>query len=259
MINFTCGADPEIFVADATGPRSVIGKVGGTKEQPLPLPLGNGFAVQEDNVAMEFCIPPASSKAEFISYIKQATGFLEKEVCLPYNWSFDKRSAISFPEQELNDPRAFVFGCEPDFNAWTGGVNPRPKTSDKLLRSAGGHVHIGCAHLGVNRVDVVKACDLFLGVPSILMDEGKLRRKLYGKAGAHRPKPYGVEYRTLSNFWIFEEKYTNWVYEGVQRALEAVLSGMDIDSEQENILSAINKNNVKIAEMLVAKYNLDVA
>lgn len=258
MISFTCGADPEIFVATEDGPKSVIGKVGGTKEQPLPLPIGNGFAVQEDNVAMEFCIPPATSKAEFLQYIKQATGYLEEHVCFPYNWSFDKRSAISFPEQELNDPRAFVFGCEPDFNAWTGGINPRPRASDKYLRSAGGHVHVGCSHLGVQPAAVVKALDLFLGVPSILMDQGKLRRKLYGKAGAHRIKPYGVEYRTLSNFWIFEEKYTNWVYDGVERALEAVLIGMDVDCEADSILSAINKNNVKAAEMLVAKYNLDV-
>ena len=175
-----------------------------------------------------------------------------------YNWKWDKRSAISFPEQELNDPRAFVFGCDPDFSAWTGRANPRPAAKDKALRSAGGHVHIGCSHLNIDIISVVKACDLFLGVPSILMDNGTERRKLYGKAGAFRPKQYGVEYRTLSNFWIFEDKYVAWVHDGVSRALEAVLIGIDIDAERTNILNAINKSNKTIAEELVAKYNLDV-
>ena len=48
MNNFTIGADPEIFVGDETSVRSIVGKIGGTKEHPLGLPLGEGFAVQED-------------------------------------------------------------------------------------------------------------------------------------------------------------------------------------------------------------------
>ena len=259
MLNFSLGCDPEIFVTDGIMARSVIGKVGGTKQCPMPLPIGEGFAVQEDNVALEFNIPPAFSKAEFISHLNKATDFLENTVCKHFGWKFDKRSAISYAMEELDDPRAFVFGCDPDYDAWTGKVNPRPMAADKTLRSAGGHVHIGCKSLkGLSSRKVIKACDLFLGVPSVLMDKGEARKQLYGKAGAYRDKSFGVEYRTLSNFWIFDSKLVEWVYNSTERALEAALAKMPLDQERDNILNAINNNCKKTASMLVDKYNLEV-
>ena len=47
--------------------------------------------------------------------------------------------------------------------------------------------------------------DLIAGIPSVLIDRSgnnKKRRKIYGKAGDFRYQPHGIEYRTLSNFWI---------------------------------------------------------
>ena len=46
---------------------------------------------------------------------------------------------------------------------------------------------------------------------------------MYGKAGAFRPKTYGVEYRTLSNAWLFSKKLQSFVYRGVQRAVDKAL------------------------------------
>ena len=103
MLQFSIGCDPEVFVGD-TIPRSVIGKVGGSKENPMPLPIGEGFCVQEDNVAMEFNIPPSKNKEEFVSNIVKATDFLENVVAAQHGWKFDKRSAISFAMEELDDP-----------------------------------------------------------------------------------------------------------------------------------------------------------
>lgn len=257
-VNFTVGADPEIFVTDGQLARSVIGKIGGTKVAPMPLPIGDGFAVQEDNVALEFNIPPSSSKAEFVANLKKATGFLEDSVYNMYGWKFDKRSAISFALEELNDPRAFVFGCEPDYNAWTGRVNPRPRAEDKCLRSAGGHVHIGFDNPAVDGRKLVRCCDLRLGVPSVIMDEGQLRKQLYGKRGAYRPKSFGVEYRTLSNFWIFDDKLIEWVHNGVAKALEDALAGLPVEEDDKLIKAAINNNDVKAARQLIDKYELEV-
>lgn len=256
-MQFKIGADPECFVRDDLSVRSIIGKIGGTKEQPRPIEeLGEGFAVQEDNVALEFNIPACGTKPEFVKAILDTTGFLESVLVSRYGLTFDKRSAVSFPQTEMYDPKAFLFGCEPDYNAWTRKRNPRPSAHDKFLRSCGGHVHIGVS--GLDPHEIIKACDLFLGVPSVLMDNGELRKNLYGKAGAFRQKSYGVEYRTLSNYWIFDQALVEWVYDNTERALDAVSTGMRFDGDQDAILEAIDDNSKGAAKSLVAKYNLGV-
>ncbi len=50
--------------------------------------------------------------------------------------------------------------------------------------------------------------DLFLGLPSAGADKQGKRRELYGKAGRYRPTSYGIEYRVLSNYWLFNEHWT---------------------------------------------------
>jgi hypothetical protein len=256
-MNFTAGADPEIFVGDAQGVRSIIGKIGGSKTSPQPLPtLGDGFGVQEDNVAMEFTIPPSGSRAAFVDNIGKTVAFLESVVNDMYGYKLVKESAVSFPEAELNHPMAMVFGCEPDYNAWTGRVNRKPRADDPNLRSAGGHVHIGIpGRLSLKQKrSIIQRCDLYMGIPSILMDKGDLRKQLYGKAGAFRPKPYGVEYRTLSNFWVFDTKLTGWVYDQVARVLmhgEDTLDGKEIQA-------CINGNDKQLASALVDRHHLEV-
>jgi hypothetical protein len=257
-MNFTIGADPEVFVGDDVSVRSVIGKIGGSKHMPRPLvKLGPGFAVQEDNVAMEFNIPACSTKAQFVSSINKATGYLSGLIRETHGLRFDKRSAVSFPETEFYDPAAYEFGCEPDYNAWTRRANPRPKAKDKNLRSCGGHIHIGFND--VDPHEVVKACDLFLSVPAQMMDNGELRKQLYGKAGAFRMTEYGVEYRSLSNFWIFDSRLIEWAYDNTERALDAVRAGMSFDEEKNSILEAVDNGDKDIANLLIVKYNLEVA
>ncbi len=252
------GADPEVFVGDDNGVKSIIGKIGGTKEFPRPLfEIGEGFAVQEDNVALEFNIPASKNKREFVRNITKATSFLETMVHDMHGYKFVKDSAVSFPEEELQDVRSHVFGCDPDFNAWTKSINPKPRAQDRNLRSCGGHVHVGCGP-DFDITSGVKWCDLMLSVPAVKMDTGLLRKSLYGKAGAFRAKPYGFEYRSLSNFWIFNKRYIGWVYDNTKRALVAVKAGRSLDEDQDAILDAINNNNHKAADYLIEKYDLEV-
>src|SRR3546814_16551327 len=93
-----------------------------------------------------------------------------------------------------------------DYNAGTGGVTPPPDASQNpLMRCAGGHLHVGWTEgesLGsiqhvMNCSDLVKQLDGYLGLGSLGKDKDKVRRSLYGKAGACRIKPYGVEYREI--------------------------------------------------------------
>lgn len=256
---FKLGADPEVFLKDASDSFiSAIDRIGGSKMEPKQLPIGPGFCVQEDNVAMEYNIPASDSKEAFGHNIAKVMSFLSDEVA-KMGLHIATESATLFPANQLVDHRAREFGCDPDFNAWRNGKrNPRPKATDARLRTCGGHVHVG--HTFKDMADIIafiKHMDLFLSVPSVIMDTGALRKELYGKAGAYRPKVYGCEYRSLSNFWALESKLTDWVWDSTAMAMDAWQNKkIDIDSDRDLILESINNNNALMAERLIEKYSL---
>lgn len=251
--NFTIGADPEVFIVNKTGKIiSSIGKIGGSKKRPRE--LGNGFFVQEDNVLMEFNIPPASSKEEFSTNIEVAKAMLEK--LLPEDHSIlVAPSAMLEPDQLYG--KAFQFGCDSDINAWSGQQNPLCKAPKTGLRSGGGHVHVGINDISM--IDLVKAMDLHIGVPSVLVDTDVDRRSLYGKAGAFRYKDFGVEYRTPSNFWIQSKELCDRVYDGVAKSIEFVKANKVITDEMgEMIQEAINTSDRALAVGLLHEYKIAV-
>jgi len=247
------GTDPEVFLQDIAGnPISAIGYINADKWNPMQIPdMPEGYTLQEDNVSLEYGVPPSASADEFVQHI---TAVMEKSKEYLPNLSFSKLSCIVFPEEQMNHPSAHIFGCEPDFNAWTKEVNKKPEPPHPFMRSAGGHIHVETTK---DPMAVIRAMDLFLGVPSTLMDDGILRKQLYGKAGAFRAKSYGVEYRTLSNFWIFKNELIRWVWANTQRALDSV-DVIDVVKEEARILRSINGNDKKTALALVKEYNLEV-
>lgn len=247
------GSDPEVFLVNQDGkPISSIGYIMADKWNPLQIPdMPAGYTLQEDNVSLEYGIPPASTSEELIGSINAV---MAKSLEYLPNLSFSKLSCIIFPEDQMQHPAAHIFGCEPDYDAWTDKVNQKPQPPHKFMRSAGGHIHIETKK---DAYDVVRNCDLVLGVASVLMDNGEDRKKLYGKAGACRVKPYGVEYRTLSNFWIFEDRLIDWVFRNTARA-EAMSGTWDVSEYADSILEAINNNNKSVAQSLVNEFNLEV-
>lgn len=254
-MQYRIGHDAEVFLTKRTSGQltSVIGKIGANKWNPKQIEgLPDGFTLQEDNVALEFGVPPASSAEEFVFNTRKV--MLEGLKALPGE-RFSKLSCAIFPKEEMHHPAAHVFGCEPDFNAWSKDVNERPEPPHPLMRSAGGHIHI---ETKLDPIYVTRAFDLFCVVPSVIMDPtGAQRRSIYGKAGAFRPKPYGVECRSLSNFWIHKKRLGIWVWDNVGRALD---SSIDFDDEvlSTQIQSAINNGDVSLAQQLVQHFNLEV-
>lgn len=211
------GADPEVLLFNKHGRAvSVEGKLGGTKSAPRSIP-GHppGFTVQEDNVSAEFNIPPSSSAGDFAANIASAMRYINS-VARKHRLVAKAVAAAHFDPAELMTVHAQTLGCDPDYNAWTKNVNPRPRPPE-TLRTAAGHVHIGYENpVNENQVMLVKMCDLFLGVPSVLATERNERRQLYGRAGAFRFKPYGVEYRSLDNFWVASREQSKFVFTQVQ-------------------------------------------
>ena len=256
MAYFTIGTDTELFAVDKAGKhRALCGLIGGTKEKPLRMSdsLPDEFAVQEDNVAVEFNIPPYNDRHMFIDAVKIAKKEIKKRLD-KLNLSIAPECAVSFDKSELVHPTALLFGCEPDYDAWKMVENSKPTTEDATLRTAGGHIHVG--H-GMDMVRGVQNMDLFLGVPSVILDSGRSsteRRKLYGKAGAMRPKPYGWEYRVLSNFWVFSDELIGWVFNATNAALE--YNHKFTKKEAAIIQDCINTGDTKTTENLIKHYNL---
>lgn len=246
----TIGADPELFLVDVAGNFiSAVGKVGGSKHRPRS--IGQGCAVQEDNVAVEYNIAPAKTVDEFLRYNSYALNTIAKEMA-------DKGLFLSitaskvFNEDQLLTPAAKVFGCDPDFNAWTRKENPRPEANNPSLRSAGGHIHIGSP---LDKLQLIRWCDIILGLPSVFEDADTQRRELYGKAGAFRAKPYGVEYRTLSNYWLSSEEMMRRIWGRVEEVVMHVEERHILaDNEGEEIQRAINTSDRELAKQLIAKY-----
>lgn len=221
------GTDTELFLRDANNNKPVpaIGLIGGTKNKPRPILGGKGFAVQEDNVMVEFNIPPAKTAKDFSAHIERVLDYLSKEV-EKMGLKLDISPACVFEPGQLEHPQAKTMGCEPDFCVWTQDVNQIDNHNPILLttRSSGGHIHVSFTVDGKrptinDQEKMVAAMDIHHGLPSKMFDKDTLRRQLYGKAGAFRPKKYGVEYRVLSNAWITTEARRRWAFESVERAI----------------------------------------
>ncbi len=222
------GADPEVFVRKNGVLTCAHGLVPGTKADPYPVKRG---AVQVDGMALEFNIDPASSRVEFTRSIRTVLSELRKMVP---DYDLEIASSVEFSGAVMDaaPEEAKVLGCDPDYNAYTEEINPAPNP-DQHLRTAAGHVHIGwtkdqdpfeMAHYQ-SCIQLTKQLDAFLGLPACLIDQDHRRRRLYGMAGAFRPKPYGCEYRVLSNWWLKSPQYSDWVYSNTKLAIKTLLEG----------------------------------
>lgn len=248
------GADPELFLERGGQIVSAEGMIGGTKEAPFPIST-LGHAIQEDNVMVEFNIPASEAREEFVDNINFVKEYLTT-LASTRRCTLNTLASAELDPRYLNTLQAMEFGCQPDFNVYTRRTNPRPSPSGNL-RTCGGHIHVGY----FNPEDeisalIIKAMDITLGLPSLELDKDDRRREMYGKAGAFRFKPYGVEYRTLSNFWIFSDELTAWAFEQTQKAIEMVNNGtiQNIDKKYfANVRLAINENNKNLAKELISE------
>lgn len=253
------GTDAEFFVRTISGqPIPICGMVGGTKDKPRPLPgLPVGFAVQEDNAAAEFNVPATKSRGAFITNVEAALmgvkRLLPKSVILDYDCS-----SLVFNEDYLTIPEMLVFGCEPDYNAFTMSANEVPTPPQPGFRSAAAHVHIGWDNpTDDDRLDLIRLCDVFVVCTSLQKENEteKARRKLYGKSGAFRPKTYGVEHRVLSNKWCTSAMSMSHTLTGYVEAIAALNAGVRIDEDDyKSVMDAINTPHTKLATSLSKKY-----
>lgn len=241
------GADPELFVKKDGKFASAFGLVPGTKYAPCPVVEG---AVQVDGMALEFNIKPAGTQQAFLHSIDMVMAQLRNMV--PKEYELVPEAFAVFGEEVMKSQpeEATRLGCDPDFNAYTMCTNSAP-LAHPVARAAGGHVHIGyCEDSDPWSEEHFEYCcalakqmDYYLGLPSVLLDHDKNRKQMYGKAGAFRPKPYGLEYRVLSNFWIRSTELMRRVYDNAVMGYNKFVDGIHLSEEYSDEAQEIINNN----------------
>lgn len=247
------GSDPELFVGRQGVVDFAIGRVGGSKDVPRPVDFG---ALQEDNVLLEYNIDPAASleafKHNMLAVLEQGRQVIAEH-------GLDVIMGLSSHVFDINKldeagDAAWIFGCEPDHNGWTGEMNEFPTDVNPLLRTAGGHLHIGYSHIEdvsfEKSSNIIKMCDYLMGLPSVLLDPDDQRKQLYGKAGACRYKSYGPEYRSLSNFWLKNDELLTWAYTNARASYERLedLGRFEALFNGDEVQRIINTNDKFAAE-----------
>lgn len=179
------------------------------------------------------------------------------------------KGVVEVDREELDSlsPKSRLLGCQPSMNVY----GSRPITVDATTyrkRSAGGHFHFGLSNLKnifyrSARIDerkrLVPLFDIICANTCVMFDRDPLaaeRRENYGRAGEFRLPKHGLEYRTLSNFWLRNYSLMSLVLGLADFAISVLntsLSGTDIEQELVdnidimNVIKAIDLNDFDLA------------
>lgn len=254
------GADPELFVRKGGKLISAHRMIKGTKLKPFPVDKG---AVQVDGIALEYNIDPASTVDEFVSHNLIVMDKL-KSMLPDQDLNFDISPCADITPEFFKEqpPEAMRLGCDKSYNAFT--MTLENVRDIKSLRTSGGHVHLGWGE-NINMEDSIyfhKCCSLvrelevFFNVLTLEhsdIEQEKKRKALYGNSGSFRPKPYGLEYRSLSNFWLKDVKLMEDVFNICQVVYDRVEQDELLQWEYYNVeLEDITTEQIQEVKRIVS-------
>ena len=229
------GSDPEIFVETAKGRIIPAFDFLGSKEKPNKCAgYGENYQTGEPDVDdYGNTIYWDGFQAEFTTKDSHCMGWHGDSLQAGLRGLYqlmkkhDKTAKLSsktvfdIPKRMLKNsaPEHVAFGCNPSLNAYGMKGLEMPGTAVGY-RSAGGHVHLGFENKATltkdDYINMVKALDAIMGVAGVSMfgkyDDPR-RRMMYGLAGEYRLPPHGLEYRVLSNAWLFHPVLANIVFD----------------------------------------------
>lgn len=262
---FSMGTDPEFMLKRNGQIVSAIPVVPRNKYDPEVLNEDTRF--YHDNVAIEMTVKPANSPANMVEIMRDIFHNIKSKIP---NHSLCTIASHTFTEEECSHEDAMQFGCDPELDVYLRDQVQPPSVEDaKTFRSAGGHIHLGNKTFNSDKPDgfllsfpdkelAIKLMDIYVGVPFVLLDNdptSPARKKLYGKAGRFRVTEYGVEYRTLSPYWLTSPRLTNLIAEltflvmnlGDKGLAKKIINETDMNA----VVAAINNNDKNLARKLV--------
>jgi len=279
--NVTLGCDPEFFFSGSKGQTTGAEKVlpeNGITYTPGTAHYDGSYTSRGDVKASKIVIDgvqaelnprPNTCRANLGNEISACFRDLHKALQAQgkgIGVNFMPLVKISQKELDSLSEKSKTFGCAPSTNLYSAAeskitVNPKKY----LKRSAGGHIHLGNNSSSQvkktleNVEEIVYMLDIIVGNTCVLLDRNPNnveRRKVYGRAGEYRSKEYGLEYRTLSNFWLQSYQLMSLVTGLARMAVHIVSqSGKDRDFageikaavKKDDIVKAIQENDFALA------------
>jgi Phage phiEco32-like COOH.NH2 ligase-type 2 len=273
---FNYSSDPEIFIQEKSTGKvvSAIEILGHDKHDPI---VDGPISFYSDNVAIEFSVLPANNKKELVANLRDPLTRIKNYFKKVHGDKYELigRSFAELSEDQLQHPDAKLVGCSPNYDAYKMEMN-HPADFVGGGRSTAFHLHYGRSDFKsvkdtdgeilldpFSKVDAIIASDYFVGLPLLLVDKDESsskRRTLYGKAGEHRPTPYGAEYRVLGSYFMRSPELVELVSDLVElmfnRLKDGTYKSYFDKIDKDSIVKAINENDLDLAREIVSKLDL---
>jgi Phage phiEco32-like COOH.NH2 ligase-type 2 len=258
----TVGTDPEIFAFKAGKLLPAFEFLPG-KDKPLN---EDGTSAYWDGFQAEFRLHRA------YTCLMELHSQLWRSMCVlhtaagKHGAKLGLQSVVRIPLSILrtaHDPYVEL-GCQPSFNAYNlAGLkvaNPR----ELRYRFAGGHMHFGLSYSQPKYEETVRSLDSILGIWSVgaaKSFDNPIRRQYYGLPGEFRKPKYqsgalGIEYRTLSNFWLSHPAISMVTWEIGRRAVQLAYGEFPKAiwvGHEEEVKEAIANSDVKVARSILKR------
>lgn len=249
-MKYLIGSDPEMFFKDIDTGKigSVIGKLGGTKD--VPIAIGNGCMMQEDNILAEFNIPPVQTLNDFVAHLDYSKEYiatlLKGNNLVPHYSSSEMVSDFTL---DIDD-KSKVFGCAPSINIISETISSLDMDTIPAelvnLRTSGFHIHFGYDNPTDEQNDrLVLAFELMTSLPLARFDNDiHDRRQFYGKFGDCRTKDYGVECRSLGGYFLKDHETMTKVWKGIENTIALADSTVSTEELREMCNFCIDEGDI---------------
>lgn len=239
------GMDPEFFLASPEGLRlPAFGVLAHKKLNPYL--FWDGFQA-------ECTVVPQDCHQELANSLAYALSRVTHKIVPSPVWRVPVELLHTADEEHVR------LGCDPSFNVYNmKGLHV--EDGRKLgWRFAGGHIHfsLSAKRKVPQRVrSIVKALDAICAVPCVCFAAGvdwPVRRRYYGLPGEFRLPEHGVEYRTLSNFWMYHPQGYHLVFDLARFAFNIGKGGLNrcFVGDQDLVTEIIQFSDVRSARDLV--------
>ena len=256
--SITIGADPELIVLDKSNDSLVPAwKITSGVKHQHEIVITNkrqlGLEIHADGVALEYNFSP-TTVSDFANRSNQAVSFITKMADSKGFKVVTGSEMDGYSTEDLMHPLARMEGCDPDFDAYSENPGrPRLNRPPGLIKEGtkcfGGHIHIGYPTDIIPPWALVRMLDGLFYLSNVVHDPQGDRRKWYGQAGIFRPKPYGVEYRTPSNYWVRNTVLASTISTSIGRIFDGLetapteVNKWFRDADWKQVKEVIDSNN----------------